>query len=287
MKIETALARFLTQLEADGRSPYTIDQYRRQIGHLVGFFGARGVESLTHEDIARYLASPSARTRLDGTPKKATSMNVRRSCVRTFFGYVHQAGYTTNNPARLVRRALCGTAPPRTLSPDEQARLLKAIATAKGPQARRDHMLFHLMLATGIRLGSALALDVGAVDLGRAELRIERTKGNRPEVVFLGRAVRAHLRRYLKGRGPGFLFEGRGGNLLCGRQAQRRLEIWLEEARIGRRVSPHSLRHAFATDLYRRSGDLFLVKEALRHRSIASTTVYAALDRHRLRKAMA
>jgi site-specific recombinase XerD len=287
MKIETALARFLTQLEADGRSPFTIDQYRRQIGHLAGFFGSRTVEALTHEDIARYLASPSARTKLDGTPKKATSMNVRRSCVRTFFRYVHEAGYTTTNPARLVRRAPCGTAPPRTLSPGEQVRLLKTIASARGPQARRDHMLFHLMLATGIRLGSALALDRAAVDLGRAELRIEHTKGNRPEVVFLGRAVRAHLRRYMTGRGPGFLFEGRGRGPLCGRQAQRRLEIWLGEARIGRRVSPHSLRHAFAIDLYRRSGDLFLVKEALRHRSITSTTVYATVGGHRLRQAMA
>jgi site-specific recombinase XerD len=254
---------------------------------LAGFSGSRTVEALTHEDIARYLASPSARTKLDGTPKKATSMNVRRSCVRTFFRYVHEASYTTTNPARLVRRAPCGTAPPRTLSPGEQVRLLKTISSARGPQARRDHMLFHLMLATGIRLGSALALDLAAVDLARAELRIEQTKGNRPGVVFLGRAVCAHLRRYMTGRGPGFLFEGRGRGPLCGRQAQRRLEIWLGEARIGRRVSPHSLRHAFAIDLYRRSGDLFLVKEALRHRSIASTTVYAAVDGHRLRQAMA
>jgi len=287
MKIETALARFLTQLEADGRSPHTIDQYRRQIGHLAGFFGTRALERLTHEDIARYLASPSARQRLDGTPKKATSMNVRRSCVRTFFGYVHQAGYTAGNPARLVRRALCASASPQALTPDEQKRLLKVLAKARDPQARRDHALFHLMLATGIRLGSALALDHGAVDLGRGELRIEKTKGNRPEVVFLGRAIRSHLRRYLKGRGPGFLFEGRGGNPLCGRQAQRRLEIWVERAEIGSGVSPHSLRHSFATALYRRTGDLFLVQEALRHRSLASTTVYATVDRHRLRLAMA
>ncbi|MFN0007032.1 MAG: tyrosine-type recombinase/integrase [Planctomycetota bacterium] len=290
MKIEEALARYVTQLEADGRSPHTIHQYQRHIGLLASWLRGSGnngnVEEIDHETLATFLASSTARSRPDGATKKATSANALRTSLRTFFRYAHEAGYTRSNPARLVRRALCGTPPPRAMSDEEQGRLLLAFGAGVGPEAKRDHALFALMLGSGIRLGSALALETRDVDLERGELALRRTKGDVPTSLPLSRAVREHLRSYLEGRPDGPLFTGRGGRALCARHAQRRLGIWCRKAGVERRTSPHDLRHSFAIRLYKRTRDLLLVQQALRHRSIASTTVYARCDEGRLREAL-
>jgi site-specific recombinase XerD len=87
-------------------------------------------------------------------------------------------------------------------------------------------------------------------------------------------------------RTTGPLFPTRDGRRLTSRQVARRLAGWLEAAGITRRASPHTLRHSFATQLYRKTGDILLVREALRHRSIASTLVYARVDGERLRRAL-
>ena len=290
MDVLDALDRYLVQLEADGRSPHTIGQYRRHVRLLARWLDAEGLGSdlrdLDHEVLARFLASPAARTRPDGAAKRATSTNALRSTIRTFFGWVHAAGYTSTNPARLVRRARCGSPPPRALSDDEQQRLLDALAAAEGPEAERDNALFACMLATGIRVGSAVALDVEDVDLDAGVLYLRRAKGDRPERVFLSREIRDHLRRYLGERTSGPLFPARGGRAMTTRHANRRLQRWLKAAGIERPASCHSLRHAFATSMYRRCRDVLLVKEALRHRSIVSTLVYAQVDEDRLRRAV-
>ena len=291
MRIEDALARYVTQLEADGRSPHTIHQYQRHIGLVVSWLRERGneaaVDEIDHETLALFLASDAARTRPDGRPKQANSTNALRTSLRTFFRYCHDAGYTRSNPARLVRRALCGSPPPRAMSDEEQGRLLQALAAGVGPEAERDRALFTLMLGSGIRLGSALALEARDVDLERGELVLRRTKGDVPTSLPLSRAVHEHLRGWINGRGDGPLFTGRNGRALCARHAQRRLAIWCQRAGLERRISPHDLRHSFAIRLYRRTRDLLLVQQALRHRSIVSTTVYARIDEGRLRTAMA
>ena len=113
-----------------------------------------------------------------------------------------------------------------------------------------------------------------------------RTKGNRPDRVILGREIRDHLRRYLGCRASGPLFPSRNGRAITVRHAARRLRRWLSGAGIDRPASLHSLRHSFALGLYERTGDIALVQEALHHRSIVSTLVYARADEGRLRAAM-
>ena len=291
MQIDDALERFFVQLEADGRSQHTIRQYRRHVRLLarwcadVGHTGA--IETITHEDIARFLASPQARIRPDGAAKKAASVNVLRGTMKGFFRYLHEAGHIGQDPTRLTRRALCGTPPPRGLSQADQSRLLGTLTADDGLEAERDHVLFHLMLATGIRLSSALALDAEDVDLDRGEVQLRSTKGDRPERVFLGNAIREHLAKYMTGRDSGALFTTRRGRRISCRHAQRRFSEWIEKAGIKGPASPHSLRHSFALGLYQRTGDVLIVKEALRHRSITSTLVYARGDEERLKRALA
>ncbi len=292
MRIEDALERFTTQLEADGRSVHTRKQYGRHIRLLARWardVGGCGddVEKLDHEAVARFLASTAATARLRGGQKLATSANCLRSSLKGFFSYLHRAGYLSQDPGRLIRRALCASPPPKALSEDEQKRLLDVLSQATGPEAARDHAVFHLMLASGIRLTSALALDREDIDLERGEVQLRSAKGDRRERVFLGEAIKMHLGRYLAGRTTGALFTGRDGKRVTSRHAQRRMGQWVKAAGITRKASPHSLRHTFALKIYRRTKDLLLTKEALLHKSVASTLVYAKVDEAQLRQAIA
>ena len=292
MTIDDTLERFLLQLAADGRSVHTVGQYRRHLRLLgrwardVGHHGDQ-VEALDHEAVARFLADTAARTRPDGAAKKATSVNCLRSSLRGFFSYCHRAGFLAQDPTRLLRRARCGVPPPRALSKDEEERLLATLAAAAGEEAKRDHAIIHLMLATGLRVGSVVALDLEDVDLEQGELAVRRTKGDRPERVYLGQAIKDHLREYLKGRTSGPVFTTRQGERLNTRQVGRRFAAWVKKAGLRTAASPQTMRHTFATGLYQKTGDVLLVKAALRHRSIVSTLVYARPDEERLRRALA
>lgn len=283
MLISDALERYEVQLRADGRSEHTVDQVRRHIRMLDTWFGGdRHVEDIGHEDLAAFFTSDAVRLRLDGKPRKPTTTNALRSSIRTFLSFVNAAGYSPSNPGRLIRRAVCGTPLPKALTEDEQERLLAALAEAKTEPDRRDRVLFSLMLGTGIRIGSALSIRVEDVDVERCEIVLRRMKFRREHRVYLSEGLAELIREWITGRADGLVFEGRYGDVMNGRHVGRRLAMWCEQAGI-RGVSPHALRHSFATSLYRRTGDLGLVREALGHASIASTTRYAAVGSERLR----
>jgi len=286
VQITEALTKFLVQLEADGRSCHTIAQYSRHIrllAHWIAEVGHSGeISAISHEGLAEFLVAPAASTRPDGGRKKATSTNALRSSIRNFFRYLHQAGYIDQDPARLIRRALCSPPPPRALTEDETARLMATLEAAEGFEGRRDYALFHTMLATGIRLGSAVAVNSGDIDLDEGVLMLRETKGDRPDVVFLGREISKHLQAFIGERAHGPLFTGRHGHRLSHRHVQRRFSQWQEKAGITRRASCHCLRHTFATSLYKKTNDIFIVQAALRHRSITSTVVYTEPDKDKL-----
>lgn len=290
MHIDDALEGYLLQLEADGRSAHTRGQYRRHIRLFAEWMRAEGrgadVADVDPEAIARFLIAPASQVRADGRAKRPSSMNALRSSLRGFFGYLHQAGLATLNPARLVRRARYNPGPPRALSVEEERRLLAALDAGEGQEAERDRVMFRLMLATGIRLGSTVALEVGDVDLDRRELRLRSVKGGGEEVVYLPSSLAPMLEGFIAGLGVGPLFRSGSGRRLSSRHVARRLGLWAEKAGIVRSVSPHALRHTTATRLYERTGDLLLVKRALRHRSISSTLVYARASDERLRAAI-
>jgi integrase/recombinase XerC len=303
MHLQDALARFALQLEADGRSAHTIGQYRRAIGLLTRWLERErlptDVDQLVPEHLARFLTSPDVRTNAHGAPKATVTVNATRTSLRVFFAHAHEAGHARSNPARLVRRAICSPPPPKALSDADVERLLRVLEQASNSlegalalAARRDRTLIRLLLGTGIRIGSALALDTSDVDLAAGTLRLRETKRDKPERVFISKDAAAALAELLatlpasggSGRAQA-LFCGPQGERLAKRHAQRRITLWLDRAGLGE-GTPHSLRHTFATRLLRRTGDLFLVKTAMRHASIASTAVYLSVSDERLRAAV-
>ncbi|MCA8948429.1 MAG: tyrosine-type recombinase/integrase [Planctomycetes bacterium] len=284
MHLQAAFQAFLLQIEADGRSPHTIGQYRRHGAALVTWLATRQVKvvaALTPELLAQFFADGAAKMSCRGGPKKAVSLNAMRTSIRCFCGHLHESGLVASNPARLLRRARCAPPPPKALRPDEIERLRRALAKATKPEALRDRMLIELLLGAGIRVGSALALDVEDVDLAHGELALRSTKGDRPTTAVLPADIVKQLRGFLAGRTTGPVFVA-GDRRLSTRHAQRRLSQWFAASRIAGR-STHSLRHSFAADLLARTGDLRLVQAALNHASIVSTTIYTAVDRARLR----
>jgi site-specific recombinase XerD len=286
--LQAALQAFLLQLQADGRSPHTIGQYRRHVTALGTWMAATGtstdVAKLTPEVLARFFASEAARSSCRGGPKKATSANAMRTSVRCFAAHLHAAGLLAANPARLLRRARCAPPPPKAVRPDEDVRLTTALAAATGPEGERDRALIDLLRGSGIRIGSAIALDVGDIDFVHGEVTLRTAKNDRPTTAVLPAVVASRLREHVGTRTDGPVFRA-GDRRICLRHAQRRVAEWFSRAGIQGR-SAHALRHTFATGLLAKTGDLRLVQAALGHASIASTTIYAAIDRARLRKAV-
>lgn len=288
MALDSPTSRFLTQLRADGRSPHTVRQYARHLALLTLWWGREGsgddIDAIGHLGLASFLASDSALLRPDGGPKKAASMNALRTSLRGFFDYLTRSGALASNPARVVRMARVPVVAPRPLKPAEIAHLRSALAAATGTAGRRDRALFGFLIATGARLGSALAMEVTDVDLDAQEVHLSELKGGGALTVYANADATTLLREAIGERRRGPVFCAQGGGRLSTRHAQRRFEHWLEVAGIPPRYSPHSLRHTFASRLYERTGDILVVKEALGHKSVTSTMVYARAGADRVRK---
>ena len=290
MRLPDARVRFLVQLRADGRSDHTIDQYERHLRVLEGWLQrqdlAEDIARITHEDIAQFLASDDVTRQADGRLRHARTTNAIRTSTRGFFRYLHQAGVAAADPTRLSRQAILGPPAPKALDDDEQGALLRALWDDDSPAGQRDRVLFTVLLRTGIRIGSALALEVADVDVRRGEITLRRAKGGREDILPVADAVRDLLAGWVGDRRAGPVFPGRDGAPLTRRHVARRLDAALKRGGIDRPASPHTLRHSFATRLYRRTGDIALVQAALTHRNIESTLVYARPDRDRLRAAL-
>ena len=280
MKLSTAIRRFDCQLRADGKSPHTRQVYLRDL-HLVAKWLRRDVSisTITPARLARFLTSRIFTYAASGKPKATISVNRSKSALRSFFRFLTDAGYLNANPARLVRSAPASQRPPRVLTQKETRALLATIKKHKTPIAMRDHLMFSLLLGTGIRLSSLVKLNVGDVDLASGTIRVNG-KGNVEQLVFLNRGLERLLKNYLAPRvdttDP--LFLSLRARRIGVRQVELRLAYWLELAGIKRRCSVHSLRHTFATQLYENTGDLRLVQVALGHRHITTTEIYARVN---------
>jgi len=286
IRMSKAQALYVRQLWADGRSRHTIDQARRHLRMLARYLPEHRADEITHEDMAIFFNSGVATCKANGRAKKATSLNCLRSTLRTFFSYLQRAGFIERDPTRLLRLARAGVGPPRGISEWERERLFAAIAAEDSPKARRDEMLFGLMLATGIRISSALALDVEDLELDDGAIVLRKMKSGVPGRAYVPAEAMWKLGAFVGGRTTGAVFRGLGKERLGVRHAHRRLEEWCRAAGIHRRISAHSFRHTFALRLYERTGDMLVVQGALGHRSIVSSAVYARASGERVRAAV-
>ena len=300
MKTANAIDRFTRQLAANGRSVHTQAAYMRDVEGLARWMGKNpDLSAVTPDLLARFLTSDAALIGPDGQPRSPMSVNRTKSALRSFFAFCVESGWIRQNPSRLIRSTRTSPKEPTTLSDDAVRRLQNLLMEVETRLADRDRLIFELLLGTGMRLGSLVALSIGDIDLKAGVAHI-RTKGGRRDKVFLNPELQRLIARYLslgyardkQESGPEAntspnqpLFRSIHGRRLGARQIQLNFAKWCREA--GIRASVHSLRHTFATRLYHKTGDLHLVQKALGHRQITTTEVYARVSDGALRRAVA
>ena len=283
---EQAVEAFARRLAAEGRSPNTISAYLRDLRQLSEVLLERhpGL-TLGHVSSAlldEALTSPAVVNSATGTPRSPASLHRFKAAVRSFFAWAEETGQVAENPARSVTLRRLPRATPTFLTEAEKRRLSKELRGSSSKLARRDRLIIDLFLGTGIRLRELVNLDIDDVDLDAKHLRV-RAKGGVPQVKFLKTTLRSLLRLYLTERrrqGNGecsALFLSNRGSRLSAGQVANRVKHWLRKARISKRISPHGLRHTFATHLYSRTGDILVVQRALGHRDLSTTEIYTHL----------
>jgi integrase/recombinase XerC len=288
--VRDALEQFLTELAAQRRaSPHTLVAYRRDIAGVLDRAAGTG-RPVDATAWTRELLEGSLRD-LYRRGQAAASAARALAAWRSFSRFCLRRGLIAADPARALPFPRLPRRLPRTLPSLDLSRALDRLV-AEDAAGRRDRALLELAYSSGLRLAELVGLNRGDVDRGAALLRV-RGKGRRERVVPAGGTALAALDRYLEsaGRSAGRhdepLFTGRGGARLAGRTVQRVVRRRLAEVAGGLGVTPHALRHSFASHLLDRGADLRAIQELLGHRSLASTQVYTHVSHARLRKAYA
>lgn len=286
MKLEDAAQRYLESLTADGRSPHTIGAYSRDLAAFALFAGDLDLDSVTPALLQRFMASPLVQTSPTGQLRAKASVNRYRVTLKALFSWAEARWLIARNPTAILKCQRPKALPRETLSEAELERVLNTVYNGRhGP---RDKAILGFMLLTGCRLGETVALSTLDIDWQRQTATLRRPKGGDPDRVPLSPRCVSLLEACRTGETPTSqpLFRSSSGKRLSCRQVQRIVSKRLQEAGIDRHLSPHVLRHTFATRLYNQTGDIRLVQTALRHEHIETTKVYAHVDPQRLRQAI-
>ena len=290
-RFEALVLDFLAYMEFErGLSRNTLDAYRTDLLQYGAFLAGRGRGATDADcgDVADFLAGLA--TGGGGRPPaSAATINRKAACLRSFYRHLRRQELVGDDPTARLAPPAKSRRLPRVLSYAEVKRLLESVRGAD-PIALRDRALLEVMYGCGLRASEAVGLEVGDVDLRRGFVR-PHGKGGKDRVVPLGREAAAAVTRYLRsGRPelvgarpePSLFVNFRGGPLT--RQGLYKV-IRRHAAGVGLegRMSPHTLRHSFATHLLAGGCDLRSVQEMLGHADVSTTQLYTHLSPERIR----
>ncbi len=281
---EAALSIYARELHTRGSSAETLRAYGRDLIELAAWASERGREpgELAYRDLRSYAAALSER-------RLAKSSVARKlTATRAFHRHLVATGVITANPADLLSTPKRDSHLPRVLGRDEVAKLLDRIP-ARTPLEVRDRALFELAYSSGLRAEEIVSADLDDIDFDAETIRVTG-KGRKTRLMPVGEPAQRALRRYLETArhalclpGPeDALFLSRRGRRLSPSDVRRRLEKWVREAAVSGRISPHTLRHSFATHLLEGGADLRSIQELLGHSSVSTTQVYTRVEPSRL-----
>jgi integrase/recombinase XerD len=278
---------FLAHLTIErGLSPRTLEAYSRDVGRLVAFLATRGVTRIgdaSTRDLRDFVYQ------LKDQGLAASSIRRAISAIRTYFGFLLAEGHVVSDPTDRLEAPVAWRRLPGALSRDEVARILDA----PDPADRlfwRDKALLEFAYASGVRVGELISLRIRDVDVGEGFAAV-LGKGSKERLVPIGRSALRALIMYLREIRPTMASAGHDGVAFLNARGRplTRMGVWkilrkhVDRADIRKRVTPHTLRHSFATHLLEDGADLAAVQEMLGHADIATTQIYTHLDREYVR----
>lgn len=289
MRLDRALNAYLRHITIErGLSEHSIAAYRRDLNGYVDWLGEQGIDetdAITQAVVAAFIAERSGAQ----PPPAATSLARLQSSVRGWHRFLAREGIAQDDPTGRMRPPKTPQRLPKALTIDQVERLLAA-PNQDEPLGIRDRALLELLYATGARVSEAVSLDVD--DLSYGDVLRLRGKGDKERIVPVGSYARAAVDAYLtrvrpglagRGRATARLFLGARGAPLSRQSAWLIIRAAAEKAQIVTEVSPHTLRHSFATHLLQGGADVRVVQELLGHASVATTQIYTHVSVDTLR----
>jgi integrase/recombinase XerD len=290
-RFEALVLDFLAHLEFErGLARNTLDAYRTDLLQYGAFLAPRGRGATDAEraDVADFLADLATG---DGQPAcSPATINRKTACLRSFYRHLRREELVEVDPTAALSPPTKSRKLPRVLTYGEVKRLLESVKEGD-PIALRDRALLEVMYGCGLRASEAVGLDVNEVDLRRGFVR-PHGKGNKERIVPLGREAAAAVTRYLRAGRPELigsrlesrLFVNFRGGPLTRQGLYKIIQRHAKEVGLEGRMSPHTLRHSFATHLLSGGCDLRSVQEMLGHADVATTQLYTHLSGERIKE---
>lgn len=257
-----------------GVSAHTLRAYQKDLTEFLDF-APNSLKKIDYLDIRSYLASLHARK------LKKTTISRKLAAIRSFFKFLHREGYVKKNPAKLVSTPKVPRSLPKFLTIDE---IFSLLDTPEGETFRvcRDRAMLELLYSSGIRVSELTSLDISDLDLRESLIRV-KGKGMKERIVPVGSKALESIQEYLPERlslrkKSSALFLNNRGGRLTQRSVRRIVLHYSRMIRLKGELSPHTLRHTFATHLLHEGADLRVIQELLGHASLSTTQKYTHVD---------
>lgn len=270
-------------------SAHTFKAYAIDLNQLAEFLAQRGIEDIRAVDLAvlrEFLAM------LQGRPYARASLARKQAALRTFFRWAKRGGHIFADPTRGLATPRSTRRLPKFLRPEEIEALMNA--PDNKPAGLRDRALLELLYASGLRAGEVVRVEVDDIDLEAGEVRVRHGKGGKERIALLGRAATDALWEYLNKGRPVLaaaspvpqkaLFLNKYGRPLSDRGVRRTFDKYAAAACTRLKITPHVLRHSFATHLLENGADLRAVQELLGHANLVTTQIYTHVTPENLKK---
>lgn len=284
--LQQPLTRFYEYLRSEkGLSLHTQRNYKQQLETMAQHLVQMGLNQWQQVDAAwvRQLASKGMREGM-----KASSLATRLSSLRSFFDFLILRGELTANPAKGVAAPRKKRPLPKNLDVDEVAQLLEV--KDDDPLSVRDRAIMELMYGAGLRLAELVSINVKDLSFSRGEIRVVGKGDKERKVPFAGQAKEwvanwLKIRAQFANADEQSLFVSKLGVRISHRNVQKRMAEWGQKQAVASHISPHKLRHSFATHMLESSNNLRAVQELLGHENISTTQIYTHLDFQHLAQA--